>query len=238
MTQSRPAGVPNFDAPELDALKGALVSGCHILDREEITDGWGHLSARVPGADAFLTIARVSPRNADLDHLVMLDFAGQYLGGLNYPPYEWPIHARVLRARPDVQSVCHTHSLWSMLWSVLPIKLRPLHNYGAFMPAEGVPLYEPLGLIRTIEQGDAVAAALGDESALLLRSHGDTIVGDCIETTVLRTTRFATMGQLQHLALLHGEPRYLSAEELRAHGGPLDPTRGWNYFLSRLPAAR
>jgi ribulose-5-phosphate 4-epimerase/fuculose-1-phosphate aldolase len=237
MAQSRPAGVPAFDAPELDALKRTLVSGCHILDREGITDGWGHLSVRVPGCDAFLTIARVSPRNADLDHLVMLDFAGQYLGGLNAPPYEWPIHARVLRARPDVQSVCHTHSLWSVLFSVLPIKLRALHNYGAFLPAEGVPLYEPLGLIRTIEQGDALAAALGEESAVLLRSHGDTVTGPSVEATVLRTTRLATVAQLQHLAMLHGEPRYMTADELRAHGGPLDPSRGWNYFLSRLPVA-
>jgi ribulose-5-phosphate 4-epimerase/fuculose-1-phosphate aldolase len=91
--------VPSYDDPALDELKRELVAGCHVLDREEITDGWGHLSVRVPGADALLTIARVSPRLADLDHLVMIDFEGNYLGGRDAAPFEWPIHARAMRAR-------------------------------------------------------------------------------------------------------------------------------------------
>src|SRR4051812_36708527 len=140
MAAPRPSGVPSYDDPALAELKEAVITGCHVLDREGITDGWGHLSVRVPGADALITIARVSPRLADQDHLVMIDFDGNYLGGRNTPPFEWPIHARAMRARPDVQSVVHTHSTWSILWSVLPIKLRPLHNYGAFMGADGLPV--------------------------------------------------------------------------------------------------
>jgi hypothetical protein len=127
------ATVP-FDAPELDALKALLVTASHVLDREGITDGYGHVSVRVPGADAFLTLASVSPGLAALDRLIMLDLDGNYLGGTRTPPNEWPIHASILRARPDVQSVCHTHSVWSTLFSVLPIKLRPLHHYGKFLP--------------------------------------------------------------------------------------------------------
>ncbi len=230
------SGVPAYDDPALDQLKHDLVTGCHVLDREGITDGWGHLSVRVPGADAFLTIARVSPRLADLDHLVLLDFDGQYLGGRNTPPFEWPIHARAMKARPDVQSVCHTHSLWSVLFSVLPIPLRALHNYGAFIPPDGLPVFQTAGLITTPELGDALAATIGQGPAALMRSHGDTVVGGSIQETVQRTIRVARMGQLEHLALLHGEPHYLSADELAAMGpSSLDPMRGWGYYLSRLP---
>jgi ribulose-5-phosphate 4-epimerase/fuculose-1-phosphate aldolase len=227
---------PAYDDPALDELKRDLVTGCHVLDREGITDGWGHLSARVPDTDTFLTIARVSPRLADLEHLVLLDFNGNYLGGRNTPPFEWPIHARAMKARPDVNSVCHTHSLWSVMFSVLPIKLRPLHNYGTFLPADGLPVFEPAGLITTPELGDALAATLGQNAATLMRSHGDTVVGASIQETVQRTVRLAKLGELQHLALLHGEPRYLSAEEI-ARMGPssLDPMRGWGYYLDRLP---
>src|SRR5919199_794934 len=171
----------SYDDPALDQLKRDLVTGCHVLDREGITDGWGHLSVRVPGADAFLTIARVSPRLADLDHLIMLDFDGNYLGGAQPGPFEWPIHARTLKARPDVMSVCHTHSQWSVIFSVLPTKLRPMHHYGTWLPTEGVPLYEAPGLVRTNEQGDALADSLGQQPAVLLRSHGDTVVGSSIE---------------------------------------------------------
>jgi ribulose-5-phosphate 4-epimerase/fuculose-1-phosphate aldolase len=236
MAASDRAGAPAYDDPALDELKREVVTGCHVLDREGITDGWGHLSVRVPGAEALITIARVSPRLADLDHLVMIDFEGNYLGGRNTPPFEWPIHARAMKARPDVNSVAHTHSLWSVMFSVLEVKLRALHNYGTFLPPEGLPVFQTTGLITTIALGDSLAATLGSNAATLMRSHGDTVVGASIQETVQRTVRIAKLGELQHLALLHGEPHYLSPEEMAAQGtSSMDPMRGWGYYLSRLP---
>jgi ribulose-5-phosphate 4-epimerase/fuculose-1-phosphate aldolase len=237
MAASRPANVPDFDAPELETLKRTLVTGCHILDHEDVTDGYGHLSVRVPGADALLTIARVSPRLASLDRLIMLDFDGNYLGGAQTPPFEWPIHARIMRARPDVQSVCHTHSLWTTLFSVLPQPLRPLTHYGTWLPAAGLPRYEAVGLVRTIEQGDALAAALGQDPAVLLRSHGDTVIGGSIEEAVQKTIRLTLVAHHAHLTLLHEpQPRFLSADEMEAfEAGGRDWARGWNYYVSRLP---
>ncbi|MGH7833375.1 MAG: class II aldolase/adducin family protein [Candidatus Binatia bacterium] len=229
------APVPAFDAPELDEIKQKLVTACHILDHEGVTDGYGHVSVRVPGADAFITIANVSPGLASLDRLIMQDFDGNYLGGAETPPNEWPIHACVLRVRPDVVSVAHTHSLWSTIFSVLPIKLKPLHHYGKFLSADGPPVYEGVGLVRTVERGEALAAVLGDGPAVLMRAHGDTVVGASIEQMVERTTRLAMLGEWNHLALLHGEPRYLTSEELEAYNADQRfPLRGWEYFVSRL----
>jgi len=42
---------PAFDSENLRELKQKVVDGCHILDREGITDGFGHLSIRVPGTE-------------------------------------------------------------------------------------------------------------------------------------------------------------------------------------------
>jgi ribulose-5-phosphate 4-epimerase/fuculose-1-phosphate aldolase len=125
---------PAFESGDLKELKQKLVDGCHILDHEGITDGFGHVSVRVPGSEAFLTIAGVSPGCATLERLVMLDFDGRYLGGEKSPPYEWPIHACIMRARPEVMSVCHTHSKWSSLFSVVKGGLRPVHMYAKFSP--------------------------------------------------------------------------------------------------------
>ncbi len=239
MPSSSRAGVPAFDAAELDEVKRTLVTACHILDREGITDGYGHVSARVPGTTAFLTIANVSPGCASLDRLIMLDCDGAYLGGAETPPNEWPIHACVLRARPDVMSICHTHSVWSTLFSVLPIKLRPLHHYGKFLSADGPPVYQAAGLVRTVERGDALAAVLGDGPAVLMRAHGDTVVGESIQQAVQRTIRLARLGEIAHLALLHGEPHYLSAEELETFSADERfPARGWEYYVSRLANRR
>jgi ribulose-5-phosphate 4-epimerase/fuculose-1-phosphate aldolase len=227
--------IPAFDSRELDELKQKLVDGCHILDREGITDGFGHVSVRVPGGKAFLTIAGVSPGCATLDRLVMLDLNGKFLGGQNAPPYEWPIHACILNARPDVMSVCHTHSKWSSLFSILKGGLRPVHMYAKFLPSEGPPIYPASGLIGTVERGEALVNALQDSAAILLRAHGDTVVGASLEQAILRTIQLAFLGELAHMAVTHGEPLYMSTEELATFSADQAfPARPWEYYLSRI----
>ena len=227
--------IPGFDSSELKELKQKLVDGCHILDREGITDSFGHVSLRIPGTDAFLTIAGVSPGCATVNRLIMLDLDGHYLGGDKAAPYEWPIHARILRARPDVSSVCHTHSKWSALFSVLKGGLRPIHMYAKFLPVAGPPIYPAAGLIGTIERGEALAATLKDSAAVLLRAHGDAVVGASLEQAIQRTIQVAFIGELAHMAVAHGEPLYMSAEELATFSGdPAFPARPWEYYLSRI----
>jgi ribulose-5-phosphate 4-epimerase/fuculose-1-phosphate aldolase len=230
---------PAFDSNELKELKAKVVNACLILDREGITDGFGHVSVRIPDHAAFLTIAQVSPGCAALDKLVLLDFDGNYLGGAKPPPYEWPIHACILRARADVMSVCHTHSKWSALFSVLKKGLRPLHMYGRFLPQAGPPIYPNAGLITSVERGDALAGALQNGAAVLLRAHGDAVVGASVEQAILRTTQLAFLGELSHLAAVHGEPLYMTEEELTIFAGDRSfPARPWEYFLSRLGERR
>jgi L-ribulose-5-phosphate 4-epimerase len=228
------SSIPAFDSGELKELKEKLVDGCHILDREGITDGFGHVSVRIPETEAFLTLAGVSPGCATLDRLVMLGFDGNYLGGVESPPYEWPIHACIMRARPDVMSVCHTHSKWSSLFSILKGGLRPIHMYAKFLPAAGPPIYPAAGLIDTVERGEALAAALKDSAAVLMRAHGDAVVGASLEQAILRTIQLAFVGELAHMAVAHGEPLYMTEGELATFSADQAfPARPWEYYLSR-----
>ena len=229
------SNTPAFDSTELKDLKQKLVDGCHILDREGITDGYGHVSVRVPNTESFLTIAGVSPGCVTLDRLVMLDLGGNFLGGQNAPPYEWPIHACILKARPDAMSVCHTHSRWSALFSVVSGGLRPVHMYAKFLPSGGPPIYSSPGLISTVQRGKALAAALQSSAAVLLRAHGDAVVGASLEQAILRTLQLAFLGELAHRAVAHGEPLYMSEEELATFSADRAfPARPWEYYLSRI----
>ena len=231
--------IPAFDSGELKELKQKLVDGCHILDREGITDSFGHVSVRIPEQEAFLTIAGVSPGCATLERLIMLDLEGRYLGGDKASPFEWPIHARIMRARPDVMSVAHTHSRWSALFSVVKGGLRPIHMYAKFLPLDGPPVYTGAGLIGTFERGEALAAALKDSNAVLLRAHGDAVVGSSLEQTIQRTIQLAFLGQLAHMAVAHGEPLFMSEDELATFSGdPAFPARPWEYYLSRIRERR
>jgi ribulose-5-phosphate 4-epimerase/fuculose-1-phosphate aldolase len=231
--------IPGFDSTDLKEIKQKLVDGCHVLDREGITDSFGHVSARIPGTDAFITIAGVSPGCATLERIIMLDLDGHYLGGDKASPYEWPIHARILRARPEVMSVCHTHSRWSALFSVIKGGLRPIHMYAKFLPADGPPVYPAAGLIGTVARGEALAATLKESNAVLLRAHGDAVVGTTLEQAIQRTIQLAFLGQLAHMAVAHGEPLYMSEEELATFSSePAFPARPWEYYLSRIRERR
>ena len=231
--------VPKIDSSELTELTEKLITACRILDHEGITDGYGHVSVRVPAADAFITIANVSPGCVTRDRLIMQDLDGNYLDGAKTPPNEWPIHSCILKARPEIVSVAHTHSKWSTIFSVLPIKLKPMHHYGKFLSADGPPVYQGVGLVRTMERGNELAAALGEGPVVLMRAHGDAIVGESVEQVIERTTRLALLGEWNHLALLHGEPRYLNAAELNVYNEDQRfPMRGWEYYVSRLEGTK
>jgi len=230
---------PAFDSNELKELKQKVVDGCHILDREGITDGYGHVSVRILDTESFLTIAGVSPGCVTLDRLVMLDLDGNFLGGVKAPPYEWPIHACIMRARPEVMSVCHTHSKWSSLFSVLKGGLPPIHMYAKFLPAAGPPVYPASGLICTVERGKALSAALKDSAAVLMRGHGDAVVGASLEQAILRTIQLAFLGELAHMAVAHGEPLYMTEEELATFAADRAyPARPWEYYMSRIRERR
>ena len=227
--------VPKIDSSELKELTEKLITACHILNHEGVTDGYGHISVRVPGAEAFITIANVSPGCVTRDRLIMQDLDGNHLDGAKTPPNEWPIHSCILKARPEIVSVAHTHSKWSTIFSVLPIKLKPMHHYGKFLSAEGPPVYQGVGLVRTVQRGNELAAALGKGPVVLMRAHGDAVVGESVEQVIERTTRLAMLGEWNHLALLHGEPKYLNAEELNVYNEDQRfPMRGWEYYVSRL----
>jgi hypothetical protein len=89
--------------------------------------------------------------------------------------------------------------------------------------------------VRTLERGNELAAALGNGPAVLMRAHGDAVVGESIEQMIERTTRLAMLGEWNHLALLHGQPKYLTAQELEVYNADQRfPMRGWEYFVSRL----
>src|SRR5262249_60793209 len=92
--------------------------------------------------------------------------------------------------------------------------LRPVHMYARFLPPKGPPIYPEVGLIGTVERGEALAKALKDSAAVLMRAHGDAVVGASLEEAILRTIRLAFIGELAHMSVARAEPHYLTEDEL------------------------
>ncbi|MBV8083309.1 MAG: class II aldolase/adducin family protein [Chloroflexi bacterium] len=208
-----------------------------IIERFHLSNAFGHVSARVPGTNTFVFPTRRSPGLADEHRLLILDTDGNKLEGDGEPNSEFWIHARIYAARSDVEGVVHAHPPACVALTQIGQPHRVIHH-SAGVFGEGVPEYDRIGLIRSRELGDAVAASLGSRPAVMMRGHG-IAVG-------LRDVRAATVAacfleescdlQLRMLAAAGGDGGKLrafrpeEAERVRDQldGSPL--ARAWEYY--------
>ena len=184
-------------------LKRDLAFACRILAAEGQGDNiFGHVSARAPGTDRFwMKPARLGLDEVQPDDLLLLDYAGEMLTGVHPRHEEFPIHAEVFRARPDVLCVIHTHPLYSIAFAARGGRLRPVSHEANFFWPHGVPVFDRFtDLVKTSEQGQMVAAALGQGTALFLRNHGIVVAHGSIEAATWAALSLERAAQVQLLA--------------------------------------
>lgn len=221
---------------DLQQLKQDIVTASHVLHRQGIAAAFGHVSARIPATDRFIFPPRMSPALVRVDNLLELDVEGKQHAGDGRPNTEFWIHARIYKARPDVQSVCHVHPPSCVVLSSLGETIRPLHASGAVFKND-VQIFDPITLIRTRELGDQVASTLGPHEAMLLRGHGVNVAAKDVRRVCVLTLWMEEAANYQLRAMSAGEPRYFTPEELAVIypqvSGEEVSNRAWEYFSRR-----
>jgi len=198
---------------DIDQIKQDIVTASHILHRQGIAAAFGHVSARIPDTNRFIFPPRMSPALVAIDNLLELDVEGNQLAGDGRPNTEFWIYARIYKARPDVQSVCHVHPPSCVVLSSLGETIRPMHASGAVFKND-VQVFDPITLIRTRELGDQVAATLGAHDAMLLRGHGVNVVAKDVRRVCVLTLWMEEAANFQLRGMSAGKPRYFTSEEL------------------------
>ena len=194
---------------DLDPIKQDIVTASHILHQQGIAAAFGHVSARIPGTDKFIFPPRMSPALVRRDNLLELDVEGNQLSGDGRPNTEFWIHARIYKARPDVQSVCHVHPPSCVVLSSLGETIRPLHASGAIFK-NNVQIFDDITLIRTRALGDQVATTLGPHGAMLLRGHGVNVADKDVRRVCVMTLWMEEAANYQLRAMAAGNPRYFT----------------------------
>ena len=168
---------------DLSELKSKLAMSSRMLFNAGLVDYSGHISARIPGSDHLLILPHpVSRALVKPDDMVVTDFDGKLIEGKYKAPSEVFMHARAYKARGDIESVAHLHNHMVATLTMVDKPFYPASsNPGAFFGPGPLPVYKDPALIHTIEQGDAVAKALGKGDAVMLRGHGSMVVGQAIE---------------------------------------------------------
>ena len=233
----------------VEEAKIQLVLGSRILANEGILDCFGHISVRNPeNPNTFLQSRSLSAELVTLDDILEIDLNGEIVSG---PPgmrgyWERVLHARIMAARPDIHSVYHGHPSEVIPFTVMPdVPLLPVKNsggvfyngYGYYSSAPGSDM-----TVKTVEEADLVAEALGDKWAVLMRSHGVTAGAGNIPQLVLDMLAMVQNAAIYMECLKAGKtPLFCTPEEGKAYreshhqDSPL--SRNWGYYVRRVKQA-
>jgi L-fuculose-phosphate aldolase len=227
-----------------DLLRETLTNAGRILASEGQGDYVaGHISVRLPNApERFLMKpAGIGLEEMTADNIITVDIAGKKVEGSMSRHNEVFIHTEVLRARPDIQAVIHTHPPHAVAFSSLGRPLLPVGNDGVTFV--DLPIFaETTDLIITQARGQAVARCLGERPALILRNHGIVTAGRSIEEAVWIALKLEKACRVQMLAEAAGGPKLVAeGEDLQKKRGrsnrPDLHTNVFNYLVRRWHCA-
>lgn len=164
---------------DLRASLRELARGARILAMEGHEDQIaGHVSMRDPqGRGLWLKRAKIGLSEVQEDDFNLIDMNGEVLAGPGPHHSEWPIHTKIMQARPDINFVAHSHPPFTVLQSCLA---EGLGTYLSEIFFSRPGRFERSERIRTPEQGEAVAAAMGQANAVIMRNHGCSFAGRTI----------------------------------------------------------
>lgn len=184
-------------------LKRDLALACRILGTNGHEDSiFGHVSARLPGWDrCWMKGHLVGLAETTEDDLLLIDFDGKVLEGKRRRHSEYPIHTEIMRARPEILSVVHTHPVYGIAFAARGLQLRPVSHEGSYFWPPGVPIFEEFtDLVQTRQQGEAVSRTLGGAKALFLRNHGIAVADLTIQLATFSALMLERASQVQLLA--------------------------------------
>ena len=223
--------------PNLQQLKKDVVSACRILSRQNLVQGFGHVSARIIDSDQLFITPRISLALVTEGELLTMNLDGEVVAGDHPAPFEAALHVSIMKMKPRINAITRIHARVANMFSVTNRKLEPVHNHGSFF-AGGVPVYDLPDLISTPRLGTDVATTIGEQPAVLLRGNGQVTVGRTIPEAVMMAIYLEEAAEILYGALQIGTPIPLTSEESAKRQvealPPVDLERAWNYFKDQV----
>jgi len=140
----------------------------------------GNVSLRLPPENGRDIIAITPSRRyydlIGIDDIQVIDFEAEPVEGDLPPSIESMLHIGIYRARPKINAVLHTHSVFASILAVAGLEVPPiLEDQVIFIGGEiKLAAYAASG---SDEMTQNVIAALGERNAVLLPNHGAVGVG-------------------------------------------------------------
>ena len=228
--------VPTFATVEEERrhLLERLAAVCRVFGRLGYSEGLlGHVTVRDPEhADRFwMNPVGVSFRQMMASRCVQVSHDGVVLhgdGAIN--PVGFRLHSALHAARPEVNAVCHAHSLYGKTWSSLGRCLDPITQDSAVLFEQQALITTPRVAL-TMEQGKEFAAQFGDKRVGIQVGHGLFTTGMTVDEAAWWFITMDTACRSQLLAEAAGTPVVWQPDEARMMVAALGtPDFGWASF--------
>ncbi len=145
--------------------------------------------------------------------VVVVDLEGRVVEGGLPPSSELAFHRAVYAARPDVEAVVHTHSLYATAMACLRREIPPVHYLLGFAGTR-VPV-APYATYGTEALADRLVETLGaDRNAALLANHGVVAVGRDLAAAFAVAEAVEFVARICLVAGSAGEPVALDEQEM------------------------
>jgi len=151
----------------------------------------GHISVRDPGDPKTFWVNPFGLAFSlmTVSDLILVDHSGAVIAGgkpgrrvVNLAGFE--IHSAIHAARPDVLTVCHSHSTYGKAFATLGKNLDMITQDACSFYNDIVLGPEFSGVVAQESEGAKIAELLGKNKATILRNHGILTVGKYVESAV------------------------------------------------------
>ncbi len=143
------------------------------------TDTLNHITLRVPGSDTFLmNPLGLAWEEITASSLATVDFSGRVLShsAVRVAPAGFNFHSGILRARPELNCVIHTHEAAGVVISATGGVLPIISQGGCRLHGE-VALHDFEGLANQADEVPRILEDLGARRTLIMLNHGLLSVG-------------------------------------------------------------
>lgn len=211
-------------------LREAIIAKCRWMNASGLNCGTsGNISARYKNM-MLITPSATPYDSMKPDMIASMPIEGDYGSwqGPLQPSTEWRFHLDIMRERPDVGSIVHTHSTYA---TVLAIARKPIPACHYMMAAFGGSDIRCAGYARygTKRLSELALAALEGRTGCLLANHGMIAVGPNLEKAMWLAVELETIARQYYLSLALGTPHILSEEEIA------ETAKGFSTYGLQLP---
>jgi L-fuculose-phosphate aldolase len=175
----------------------------------------GNISVRVPGEPDRIACTPSSTQYDLLEpaDIAILDLDGKQIEGTRPPTSEWQMHTMILKNRPEVGAIVHTHGKAVMTFANLGWTLPPILT-GLCEATGGAVYTSPYSQPETDQMYTYTKQALDDRGATFLEFHGLLAIGADLEHAFHTASVVEGACEVYLAARQFGEVRELPAPQV------------------------